>query len=49
MEDDRTACDAVGMDDFVGKPINAEELLYKVAFWSVAQRDTAPAPMREAS
>lgn len=34
IEGDRERCIAVGMDDYISKPINQKEAIEKIAFWS---------------
>src|SRR5262249_9612697 len=40
------ACREAGMNDHVGKPINAAELLAKVAYWTGPQEPEAPGARR---
>lgn len=41
MADDRDACEQAGMDDFIAKPINPEEVLRRVGQWLTKTREAS--------
>ncbi|GAB4526022.1 MAG: hypothetical protein Fur0018_11060 [Anaerolineales bacterium] len=45
MKGDRERCLDAGMDDYVSKPLNAEELFTKMDKWMQAQAETSPTPL----
>ena len=47
MQEDRDACIAAGMDDFIAKPIRQEELRACLTRWlpAAAPRDAGPDPL----
>ncbi|MEE9566254.1 MAG: response regulator, partial [Desulfobacteria bacterium] len=44
MKEDRELCLKAGMDDYISKPINPQELLDKIERWTDKEKATSPAP-----
>jgi two-component system sensor histidine kinase/response regulator len=44
MKEDREVCLKAGMDDYISKPINPQELLDKIERWTGKEKATSPGP-----